>query len=312
MSVLIPPNQSGQNLPRASRQKSDGCDKSKTHTGRRGSRCHLQILSTMDCPYPDGDDDGRGGAGCERDDLRNTRNARHHESGRGPIFRKDRDTPPSSFYGKSIHHNPFDSASPTSVASLFDLPPSDRHSSLYTDNDYLQPRSVSPDSSGNGPSASNRRHGFDYNTSKTIKNRDFRASSTIAGASYERFGFPHEDTNFPKIAAFGNRDARPTARTRTPTAAMIEIVPGVRARLRGARETKSCIARDFYIPAMCFSCNLDIFSIMDANYVVCPQCRVVSPLEGGADMEYEGGVGLGFTFQDLMHWQKESLGVGQP
>ena len=87
---------------------------------------------------------------------------------------------------------------------------------------------------------------------------------------------------------------------------MIQIAPGIKARLRGSQETKACIARDFFIPALCYSCNLDIFCIMDANYVVCPLCRVVSPLDGGADMEYQGGVGLGFTFQDLMEWQRDT------
>ena len=42
--------------------------------------------------------------------------------------------------------------------------------------------------------------------------------------------------------------------------------------------------------------------IMDANYVVCPSCKVVSPLEAGADKDYHGGVGLGFTFEDLSKW----------
>ena len=65
---------------------------------------------------------------------------------------------------------------------------------------------------------------------------------------------------------------------------------------------------DFYLPVSCFCCSSDLLCIMDANYVLCPACKVVSPMEGcgGGD----GGVGLGFTFDDLQQWQHEIL-LGQ-
>lgn len=47
---------------------------------------------------------------------------------------------------------------------------------------------------------------------------------------------------------------------------------------------------------------------MDANYVLCPTCKVVSPMEGCAEGGgLDGGVGLGFTFDDLQQWQHEIL-----
>ena len=46
---------------------------------------------------------------------------------------------------------------------------------------------------------------------------------------------------------------------------------------------------------------------MDANFVLCPLCKVVSPLQGGADLDYQGGVGLGFTMEDLQQWQHEII-----
>ena len=90
----------------------------------------------------------------------------------------------------------------------------------------------------------------------------------------------------------------------------IEIAPGTHARLRGAQETWECVERDFYMPVTCILCNMDLCCIMDANYVLCPSCRVVSPMEGSGGTEggkADGGVGLGFTFEDLQRWQMEIL-----
>ena len=99
-----------------------------------------------------------------------------------------------------------------------------------------------------------------------------------------------------KIAAFdGNNPA---------AAPQIEIAPGLMARLRGAKETWEAVENDFYLPTTCFCCQTDLFCIMDANYVLCPTCKVVGPLEGCAQ-GMEGGVGLGFTYQDLQQWQYE-------
>lgn len=84
----------------------------------------------------------------------------------------------------------------------------------------------------------------------------------------------------------------------------MEIAPGQRMRLRGAKETWQCVEDDAYLPTTCFSCDADLCCIMDASYVLCPLCRVVSPVEGWAGGP-DGGVGLGFTYQDLAVWQRE-------
>jgi hypothetical protein len=101
-----------------------------------------------------------------------------------------------------------------------------------------------------------------------------------------------------KAAAFG-----------TPVAAepRVEIAPGVTARLRGSQETWECVERDFYLPVTCFSCNLDLCVIMDANLVICPRCRVVSPIDDCSSEGLDGGVGLGFTYDDLRQWQYEII-----
>ena len=95
-----------------------------------------------------------------------------------------------------------------------------------------------------------------------------------------------------KLAAF---DGEPCA---VPT---VEIAPGFAARLRGAEETWRAIENDFYLPAQCFCCQSDeLFCIMDASYVLCPSCKVVSPMAGCAT---DGGVGLGFNHTLLRQWQ---------
>jgi hypothetical protein len=83
----------------------------------------------------------------------------------------------------------------------------------------------------------------------------------------------------------------------------IEISSGEYLRFRGADETWRAIEQDFYMPCECCCCVLTIFCIQDADFVLCPECRVVSPMAGMSCEE--GGVGLGFTMEDLARWQED-------
>ena len=98
----------------------------------------------------------------------------------------------------------------------------------------------------------------------------------------------------------------------TPT--MIEIAPGVSARLRGASETWQAIERDeFLVGVTCWGCDQhDLCCVSGATHVLCPTCRVMSPLPGledaaGYNNRKEPVVGLGFTYEDLRKWQSEIL-----
>lgn len=94
-----------------------------------------------------------------------------------------------------------------------------------------------------------------------------------------------------------NSHVEPTSR---PNRKMVEICPGTWTHLRGTAETRECISRDFYIPTSCSSCSSEMFCIQDVEYVLCPSCRVVNPMEEGIYTSYcEGGLGLGFTLEDL-------------
>lgn len=88
-----------------------------------------------------------------------------------------------------------------------------------------------------------------------------------------------------------------------PKCKMIEIAPGEFMRLRGAQETWKAIQDDFYLPCACICCELTLFCIQDATYVLCPVCQVVNRLEKIDG--YDGGVGLGFTMEELAEWQND-------
>jgi hypothetical protein len=107
------------------------------------------------------------------------------------------------------------------------------------------------------------------------------------------------------------RDDRPRPRENGKQPVEIEISPNVWMQLRGADETWEAVQVGGYAPAMCLSCNLDLLAIVDAEYVLCPSCRVVSPImDDGSGFRSEEsavnhGVGLGFKVEDLKRWQDE-------
>jgi hypothetical protein len=73
----------------------------------------------------------------------------------------------------------------------------------------------------------------------------------------------------------------------------IEISPGLYATLRGADETQSAAQDGFLIHPNCIVCNSRISCIADADFVLCPRCKVISP-SGTTKTNGVGGVGLGF------------------
>ena len=79
---------------------------------------------------------------------------------------------------------------------------------------------------------------------------------------------------------------------RSPCFPTVEVAPGVSLRLRGAAETTWAIQNDFYIPIECVCCTQTILCIQDADYVLCPDCRVVGPIRPPQERS-NGGVGLG-------------------
>jgi len=79
---------------------------------------------------------------------------------------------------------------------------------------------------------------------------------------------------------------RPAAVSKT-----IEVLPGVLLRLRGAAETIKAMEHGFFVSTVCPCCRTSICCVGDADFVVCPDCRVVSRI---TEQPKDGGVGLGF------------------
>ena len=88
---------------------------------------------------------------------------------------------------------------------------------------------------------------------------------------------------------------------------LVEVAPGIRAPLRGSDETWQALQDDFYVPGLCWICDETVFVIQDAAFVLCPDCKTVSPVEGDFIDRLAAGVGLGFKYETLVRWQDELM-----
>ena len=93
--------------------------------------------------------------------------------------------------------------------------------------------------------------------------------------------------------------------------AQVEISPGEYMPLRGSAETMSAIQSGHVTTVSCLACHTRLKCVADADLVICPDCRILSPLPEGKVYEDEyrasgstadapwnegfrvGGVGLG-------------------
>jgi hypothetical protein len=134
------------------------------------------------------------------------------------------------------------------------------------------------------------------------------SNNDYAPYRYEQKRGGYSESNPGAYTSYENKqkmDDRKQASVGTKKCKVIEIAPGQYMRLRGAEETWKAIQDDFYVPCSCVICELTLFCIQDATYVLCPQCQVVNPLEKIDG--YDGGVGLGFTIEELAEWQNDIL-----
>ena len=94
-------------------------------------------------------------------------------------------------------------------------------------------------------------------------------------------------------------------------AAVVEVFPGLSAPLRGSDETMMALARGYHTALICFGCTAQIHCIADAQFTICPICRVISPVSYDsfrgepmtADMRW--GLGLGLTQASVRRIQAE-------
>lgn len=88
-----------------------------------------------------------------------------------------------------------------------------------------------------------------------------------------------------------------TSTRRPPGPCKVEVEPGCFETLRGAKETSRAIADGSARTAMCWSCSLSLKCVPDCLLIICPDCRIVSPVEIPPDdvyLPFCQGVGLGW------------------
>jgi len=86
--------------------------------------------------------------------------------------------------------------------------------------------------------------------------------------------------------------------------AEIEISPGVFLPLHGSQETLEAMTNDALVACACFCCSADLYCVRTADYVLCPTCRVISPISDDS-CDAAAGVGLGLTAREYHAWQRE-------
>ena len=59
----------------------------------------------------------------------------------------------------------------------------------------------------------------------------------------------------------------------------IEVAAGVFMRLRGSQETQEAWDRGECIETTCFVCDIQLACVRDCDSVICPECRLVSPVD---------------------------------
>lgn len=138
----------------------------------------------------------------------------------------------------------------------------------------------------------------DYIDEMTVEPRSqlppmFERSATWAGHdndlsshySNAGSGAAERDAELTRMSPRHSTPPRPTT--------TIEVQPGVNLPLRGKDETLQAIACNFSLQTICMVCSLELACIADAEYVLCPVCKSISPIDSNTGNG--GGVGLGST-----------------
>jgi hypothetical protein len=96
----------------------------------------------------------------------------------------------------------------------------------------------------------------------------------------------------------------------------ISFSPGVQKTLRSSKETWQAIRDGRITVTACSRCKVELHCIEDAEFVVCPDCRVASQVEqtiAGILLDSDSpdgttcnGVGLGVKAKDVIQWLEDN------
>jgi hypothetical protein len=95
---------------------------------------------------------------------------------------------------------------------------------------------------------------------------------------------PPPPASYSTSSRSSSNGSRRSVHSRPPTPppvrhALIEIAPGMSVRLRGADETLEAVRTDYLVSEFCICCQELLHCTRDADMVLCPVCKSVSPLE---------------------------------
>jgi hypothetical protein len=92
---------------------------------------------------------------------------------------------------------------------------------------------------------------------------------------------------------------------------LLEVSPGMEVVLRGSGETRRAIKNWQIICVNCMECCVELHCIEDAEYVLCPLCRCVSPLSVMGKLK-DGAHGVGLGFQTCPKPRRQKLSTRGP
>ena len=142
---------------------------------------------------------------------------------------------------------------------------------------------------------------------KSSRKLDFRDDSTgisqkLATRTLIEEEAPREEENRSVSTAGEQQAAQEDLKQPPPAPQMeIEVSPGYYLRWHGAAETYCAIQQGRVCPTVCSCCTSKLYCIMVAEYVICPTCREMSPVDFKHNncLDQVGGVGLGLTPESL-------------
>jgi hypothetical protein len=79
---------------------------------------------------------------------------------------------------------------------------------------------------------------------------------------------------------------------------LVEVSPGIFMKLRGSSESWQALQAGKVIITSCQVCDITLRCVEDAECVICPTCRVISPVQGVRSSQGGGGLGLGLLVDE--------------
>jgi len=86
---------------------------------------------------------------------------------------------------------------------------------------------------------------------------------------------PPRDDTAARHATMGNGSSHHSSQGDSNSVVMVDISPGVQAKLRRMQETMDAVAKDYYTAVCCLACQRELFCIADVEFFLCPDCKVI-------------------------------------